>query len=714
MATDPVPKNPTMPASQTLRARKRTSTSTSSAEPIVPNPVTFRMALSYQGVSLGWLGMSVGYSADYAVPVTSEKQALILEELPSGGLNYLRIKGSDSYLGVGNYYNDLYFSSWSYAAGLTWSGSQLVFERLPVSNSSGFLYANSGDAYQTLSITRVPVVKPVITNPPLTNLIEHVVVVMLENRSFDNVLGGLYPNKSQIEYRGLNDLPEDKKTNPLDPNDPSQGSVSVFQGDDVYPVWTMPYPDPGELFADMNQQIFGVVSPASASTATMKGFAWNYRQQPGAAICHPKAGGPSVQYPVAQHIMQYYKESVVPMSFWLARHFAVCDSWRAAGPVQTLANRVFAHCGTPGLVPGTNKSRLDNPDFTKSWSMTPPFNPPVNEKTVFEILDDVYPGEINWKVYYQDAPSSALCSYVYKNWNYDGLAGGNVYEFQADFESDIVNNRLVKYSFIEPRYTDFFNDGPVNSSHPGGAGIDMQDPNGSSLPPPISVKDGEQFLSQVYGILAKYPKTFNKTLLIVIYDEHGGLYDHVPPPAAKSPFETPPDNFAYDRYGVRIPAMLINPHIPPGTIYPARDPRAPIETQVFDHTSLISTICAQFGIKDTLTPRSRTAAKLTNLIPANPVDQHRPPPPKFPEPQATVDPLLTVGPLSTVDPLRTANAAQSVVPLNVPAALAVIRAQEHPHALAESLTPLLARAQEARAMRLARPGPDTDDNSDVP
>jgi phospholipase C len=366
-------------------------------------------------------------------------------------------------------------------------------------------------------------------------------------------------------------------------------------------------------------------------------------------------------------------------SSYLATQFAVCDGWFASGPVQTLANRVFTHCGTPGRVPGTNDARINNPDFTDGLIKNR--KPTVTDKTIFELLDETYPGQINWKVYYHDAPLSALCTYVYDHWDVMTWDSGNVYHFrqtlsnETNLEYDIKNNRLPRYSFIEPRYESNISGGTVNSFHPGGAGIDIADPNGDSLPPPISVLNGERFLKEVYEILAKYPETFKKTLLVVIYDEHGGLFDHVKPPTAPSPFVRPVANFSYDRYGVRIPALLINPCIPPGTIYPPRDKSAGTH---FDHTSLIATICAQFGLEGRLTPRSDKATLLLNLIPDKPQVHTRPAPPSLPPAEPKDE---TVAPPAE---------------MNVAAAMAVIRAQKVPHALAGALVPLLAIEQQRR------------------
>ena len=676
MTRPPAPTRPAMSFSDATRQAQ------ASSEPVMPagSAECFRLALASHGVALGWLGES---SSEWALLVDDVRKALVLEHYPYNGTSYYRIKGSSRYMSVSN---DAYvgFYNWLNATGFTLQGGHLVADhnqqKLSLhSTDDGYLYA--WDAYTVLQVTLEPLVAPVVPDPPLTAQIEHVVVVMLENRSFDNMLGGLYPSLTRDGlYRGL----RGDESNPV----PGAPAATVFQGADDADTWICPYPDPGELFEDMNLQLFGQADPPPGATPTMKGFAANYASQPGAPR---EAGGPKVM-PDARNVMQYYRPEVVPMTSYLAQQYAVCDGWFASGPVQTLANRMFAHCGTPGRVPGTNTSRVNNPDFVGDkprpaaipagvgvgMGVAVGFEPPVTDKTVFQLLDETYPGQINWKVYYHDAPVSALCSYVYDHWKWASWDGGNVFRFsehlknETNFEYDIRHHRLPKYSFIEPRYTDFFRDGPVNSSHPGGAGIDFSDPNGSSLPPPISVRDGERLLKQVHGILAKYPETFAKTLLVVIYDEHGGLYDHVPPPPAVSPFEPPVDNFGYDRYGVRIPALLINPAIPPGTIYPPRNLAA---STSFDHTSLIATLCAQFGLQGApLTPRAGAAPVLSGLIPKAPGVHVRPAPPVIPAGDGAATPVST----------RTAGAAAGP--------------GGSPHALAAALAPLLGVSQRERLM----------------
>jgi phospholipase C len=407
--------------------------------------------------------------------------------------------------------------------------------------------------------------------------IEHVVVVMFENRSFDNMLGGLYPEKTQAgTYDGV--------TPGMSNNDNPYGTdialVQVWQPNDP------PASGPGQL--------------------TMGGFVYNYAQQP------VEKNGPR---PRAADIMQYYKpgeDGNLPVMTALAKAYGVSDAWHASGPVQTLVNRIFAHSGQPStyLKNGQLFNCVNNPSVTKGvWD---PFGT-VNVRTVFNLLDEKYgTNSINWKVYYNDVPLSALIKYVDDNWS--TFVGGNVYQYAGNFASDVASNSLPVYSFIEPRYTNMAEDSKCQQSaaympssyHPGGA-CPGWDPNAPDTPPPVSVCFGEQFLADIYKTLASNPSLFKKTLLIVTFDEHGGLYDHAHPPAAVPPVNCV-TNFDYSRYGVRVPAIFINPYIKPGSIFRSGS-RYP-----YDHTSIISTLCAQFGLKGPLTPRDQNAPTLQGII----------------------------------------------------------------------------------------------------
>ncbi len=187
---------------------------------------SFRLALSSGGIQMGWLGEDSG---QWAILVTDPNQALTLESYPYNGTNYYRIKGTDRYMSVSDAAY-IGFYNWLGATGFQLQGAHLVSDYNGQSLSffskeDGYLYA--WDAYNVLDVKFEPIIKPVIANQPLTAQIEHVVVLMLENRSFDNMLGGLYPEKTRAGlYRGL----KGDESNPLDPNNLGEGSVTVFQG----------------------------------------------------------------------------------------------------------------------------------------------------------------------------------------------------------------------------------------------------------------------------------------------------------------------------------------------------------------------------------------------------------------------------------------------------------------------------------------------------
>jgi len=155
--------------------------------------------------------------------------------------------------------------------------------------------------------------------------------------------------------------------------------------------------------------------------------------------------------------------------------------------------------------------------------------------------------------------------------NWDSIGG---------FKRDAQAGTLPQYSFIEPKYTTFF--GQANDQHP-----------------PHDVRAGEQLIDDVYHAVRTSP-LWNELILIVLYDEHGGLYDHVLPPAVCPPACAPDEHttlFKFDRLGVRVPAVLISPLIPAGTIV----------KDVFDHSSVPATVKKLFGLPSFLTHRDERA-----------------------------------------------------------------------------------------------------------
>lgn len=365
--------------------------------------------------------------------------------------------------------------------------------------------------------------------------IEHVVVLMLENRSFDAMLGRLHGQES--DFRGV-----------------PQDAQNAWAGKS-YPVWTspvplstdsacIPTPDPNEDFVDMTAQIFGERN-SDQSSATMSGFVANY-----AKTATHRPGD----------IMHGFTPDQLPVLSTLAKSFGVSDDWHASAPNQTWPNRFFLHTGT-----------------ANGYVNNSPIHPPYTMDTVFNRLSE---GGKTWGIYHHDIPQSATLSKIW-------LELPTRLHSYDDFLSDAQAGDLPNYSFIEPRY---FTD-PVTRTMP------------NDQHPPHDVRYGERLIAHTYDALHSGPG-WKKTLFVILYDEHGGLYDHVPPPAAKSPGVPYSDHFKFDRYGVRVPAVLVSPWIPAGSIV-----RRPDKSRYpYDHTSVIKTLGTLFDFKvDTLSQRVKAA-----------------------------------------------------------------------------------------------------------
>jgi phospholipase C len=377
----------------------------------------------------------------------------------------------------------------------------------------------------------------------MLNDIKHIVVLMLENRSFDSMLGGLgklYPQPTIFD--GL----DGTETNP----DASGAPVPAWNqpGTDAATM-RIPDPDPGEHFDDINSQLFDTPTPpVPTPTPTMSGFAKDYAAQPGA----PSGSG----------VMHHFTPEQVPVISALARQFAVCDRWHASAPCQTWPNRFFVHTGT-----------------ANGYENNSPTHFPYLMPTIFNRFDD---GSVAnpWKIYFHDMPQSLTLSNLWPQLER--------FRFYAEFQHDARTGQLPAYSFIEPRY--FADVALPNDQHP-----------------PHVVTLGEQLIADVYNCLRAGPGWLD-TLLIITYDEHGGCYDHVPPPQAQPPGAVATAPFNFDRYGVRVPAVIVSPWVTAGTIL------RPAGAVPYDHTSIIATVRKRFGLGAPLSARDAVAPDLGPVL----------------------------------------------------------------------------------------------------
>jgi phospholipase C len=204
------------------------------------------------------------------------------------------------------------------------------------------------------------------------------------------------------------------------------------------------------------------------------------------------------------------------------------------------------------------------------------------------------------KIYYYDVASSSLeVANLFQN-------EPELFGTYDQFLDDCSKNNLPQYSFIEPNYND----------HDTDAGEEVA----NDQHPDHNVQAGESFIADVYNAIKSNAALWQSTALLIVYDEHGGIFDHVPPPACTPDQFTASANdtgtgqpFAFDRLGVRVPAILVSPWIPKGTVV----------SRVFDHASIPATI-TKFFLGD-YSPRSPRETSADVFIEPNvaPVDPAR-------------------------------------------------------------------------------------------
>jgi phospholipase C len=341
--------------------------------------------------------------------------------------------------------------------------------------------------------------------------IEHLVVLMMENRSFDHALGFLKSSTYAIDGLDRNETnPDIQGTKIRVSND------AHYQGDLT--------PDPGHDFISVNEQIFS--NSQGTGTATMQGFITAYQRK-------------TNNVAKSHNIMRCFEPGRLPALTTLAQEFALCDRWFASVPGPTLPNRAFAFAAT-------SLGRVDmNPNF-------------MGLRTVFELLDE---NKVSSRIYFTDMSMGQAVMFIQKN-------ARKFLFFLDDFFKDAKKNKLPAFSFIEPRFND--------RSTPGSF-VQASDQH-----PDHNVLEGDNLIKRVYEAIRSNDAGWESTLLVITYDEHGGLYDHVAPPATVNPGDRPLDTLVFDfkRLGIRVPAVLVSPFIPPRTI---------LHDKVFDHTSLIAT-----------------------------------------------------------------------------------------------------------------------------
>lgn len=403
----------------------------------------------------------------------------------------------------------------------------------------------------------------------MSNLaIEHVFVLMLENHSFDHLLGlsgipginGLVGNETnEIQYRGTNI------------------TCKVNKGTND-PILT----DPGHEFLDALEQLCGPKTknpfPAGPYPAiNNSGFVSNYAASTG------RPGKPHF----GDVMGACDSASQVPVLYKLATEFAVCDHWFSSMPGPTWPNRLFAM--------GASSSGLDDSPTKRNYLdwINPLKGFEYVNGSIFQHLQNY---GLKYRLYNDRLDQFAALS---NPWSAGSIAivtmlrGIHMYNVNSfdRFASDLQGDYPYQYTFIEPNYGDV-----VGNDYDGG----------SSQHPMDSLAAGEAMIAATYYAIRNSPH-WERSLLIITYDEHGGFYDHAIPPEAISPndganFGYNTNGFDFTQYGVRVPAVVVSPLIPRGTV----------DSTVYDHTSILRTVENLHGLP-ALTDRDAKAKDLLNL-----------------------------------------------------------------------------------------------------
>jgi len=395
----------------------------------------------------------------------------------------------------------------------------------------------------------------------LTNIF----VLMLENRSFDHLLG----------FCGITGF--DAETGAPTAVNGLVGTESNSYRGQVYPVTrgadeTMPV-DPGHEFLDVLEELCGTNAaylPGGPYPAiNNSGFASDY------ALSHTKDEGNAPDN--YGEIMKCFRPEQLPILNALAREFAVCDNWHASIPGPTWPNRLFSF--------GASSDGLDHSPTTAeilTWETVEGIE--FKNGMIFDALTRKA-GANGWRIYSaDDFPLVAALK---------GIGFSDIHSYD-NFKLDIAKASYPwLYTWIEPNYGDM-----VSGTFRGG----------NSQHPLDGVTPGEVLIKATYEAIRNSPH-WNSSLLIITWDEHGGFYDHAIPPAAVPPGDTMPLSkynqygFTFAQLGVRVPAVVVSPYIRKNVI----------DHRLYDHSSIPKTVADAFVLAP-LTERDKAANSVMPLL----------------------------------------------------------------------------------------------------
>jgi phospholipase C len=366
------------------------------------------------------------------------------------------------------------------------------------------------------------------------NLVKTIVIVMLENRSFDHMLGYLSLPRYAAAAGPANTVDGLKGT----PKPDGTIEEAKYQNPDQKGLVHFPFllskdPElPSDLAHGRRHVGMQLAHNAVVGGYAMNGFVKAHRDyKPEHQTLRPEPMGMMVP-------------GLVPTTDFFARNFAVCDRWFTPVPTDTHPNRLVALTGT---------TRVDNTDFAGK------FDGYLGNETV---LDWMNRNNVRWRVY---SGGMSFLLLVDPKLIADPRMR-KLKDFATDFQNE-ADAAFPQVIIVEPNYRD-----------------DPLEPDPCDNHPPLPVAPGENFLRRVYQALRSNPGRWKSTMMIVTYDEHGGFYDHVPPLDLSLTAPAGANYPTFTSTGPRVPGLIVSPLVSPGTVFHGN----------LDHTSMLRFLAEKF------------------------------------------------------------------------------------------------------------------------
>ncbi|KAA1010717.1 phospholipase [Paraburkholderia panacisoli] len=357
--------------------------------------------------------------------------------------------------------------------------------------------------------------------------IDHVVLLLMENHSFDQMLGCL-----DAVHAGLDGV----RNAASNSNDDGKGHTFFVHETRERQMQL----DPNHGHRAVLDQIAG------GNSGFVRSFTHDY---------------PNSSQAERQDIMGYYPLGYLPALHTLGSQFTVCDRWFAPMPGPTWPNRYFA-------LTGTSKGEIGMPSGLDA--LNPAWYTGQDQDTIFDRLNAA---RKTWKIYFYDFPASLLLKNQRRPEN---LA--NYHKFDTFFHDAAgPADAFPQFVLIEPKY---FGEAQ-NDDHP-----------------PHNIMKAQKLIADTYNALRSNQALWERTLLVILYDEHGGFYDHVVPPSNAVAPDEHTSSFSFTQLGVRVPAVLVSPWCDAGVCHAQ-----------FDHCSVLKYLCDKWQLPP-LGNRTRAAASI--------------------------------------------------------------------------------------------------------